>query len=57
MRVLSSLTYGPRRDVEPMVGLAVHLRALGAQFDTVAVAAEECDALVASGVMPTGVWL
>ena len=27
-----------------------------AQFDTVAAAAEECDAPVATGVMPTGVW-
>jgi vancomycin aglycone glucosyltransferase len=103
-------TYGSRGDVEPMVGLAVQLGALGAevrvcappdfagllagvgvplvpigqpvrppvtgatpsaaaadlppraaelvaaQFDTVAAAAEECDALVATGVMPTGVW-
>lgn len=56
MRVLSS-AYGPRGDVEPMAGLAVRLRALGAKFDTVAVAAEGCDALVASGVMPRGVWL
>ncbi len=108
MRVLLS-TYGSRGDVEPMVGLAVRLRALGAempvcappdfaellarvgaplvpvgqpvrpmvngatppsaadlprraaelvaaQFDTVAVAAEGCDAPVANGVMPTGVW-
>ena len=41
MRVLLS-TYGSRGDAEPMVGLAVQLRALGAaelvaaQFDTVA---------------------
>ncbi len=95
MRVLLS-TYESHRDVEPMVGLAVRLRALGAempvcappdfaellarvgaplvpvgqpvrpmvhgaelvaaQFDTVAVAAEGCDAPVANGVMPTGVW-
>jgi vancomycin aglycone glucosyltransferase len=27
-----------------------------AQFDTVAAAAEECDAPVATGVMPTGAW-
>jgi UDP:flavonoid glycosyltransferase YjiC (YdhE family) len=46
MRVLLS-TYGSRGDVEPMVGLAVQLRALGA---------EGCDALVATGVTPTGVW-
>ena len=109
MRVLLS-TYGGRGDVEPLVGLAVRLRALGAQvrvcappdcaqrlaevgvplvpvgqpvrplvtgatppsaadlprraaelvaaqFDTVAAAAEGCDELVATGVMPAGVWL
>ncbi len=107
MRVLLS-TYGSRGDVEPMVGLAVRLRALGAevrvcappdfaellarvgvplvpvgqpvrplvtgatllsanlpprvaelvavQFDTVAAAAEECDAPVATGGMPTRGW-
>ena len=46
MRVLLS-TYGSRGDVEPMVGLAVQLRALGA---------EGCDALVATGVTPAAVW-
>jgi UDP:flavonoid glycosyltransferase YjiC (YdhE family) len=46
MRVLLS-TYGSRGDVEPMVGLAVQLRKLGA---------EGCDALVATGVTPAGVW-
>ena len=46
MRVLLS-TYGSRGDIEPLVGLAVQLRALGA---------EGCDALVASGVTPAGVW-
>jgi len=104
MRVLLS-TYGSRGDVEPMVGLAVRLRALGAearvcappdkefaellagagvplvpvppsvraltaaaptpsslpryaaeviasQFDAVTAAAEGCDALVATGMMP-----
>ena len=106
MRVLLS-TYGSRGDVEPLVGLAVRLRALGAevrvcappdeefaerlagvgvplvpvgrpvralvhratppsaadlprraaeliaaQFDAVAAAAEGCDALVATGLMP-----
>jgi vancomycin aglycone glucosyltransferase len=109
MRVLLS-KYGSRGDVGPMVGLAVRLRALGAempvcappdfaellarvsvplmpigqpvrpmvhgatppsaadlprraaelvaaQFDTVAVAAEGSDALVATGVMPAGVRL
>jgi vancomycin aglycone glucosyltransferase len=30
---------------------------VAAQFDTVAAAAEGCDALVATGVMPAGVWL
>ena len=29
---------------------------LAAQFDTVAAAAEECDAPVPTGVMPTGAW-
>ena len=29
---------------------------VAAQFDTVAAAAEECDAPVATGVMPTGGW-
>lgn len=47
MRVLSS-TYGSRGNGEPMVGLAVRLRALGA---------EGCDALAAGGVVPAGVWL
>jgi vancomycin aglycone glucosyltransferase len=108
MRVLLS-TYESHGDVEPMVGLAVQLRALGAevrvcappdfaellarvgaplvpvgqpvrpmvhgatpptaadlprraaelvaaQFDTVPAAAEGSDALVATGVMPAGVW-
>ncbi|MFF3325020.1 glycosyltransferase [Streptomyces sp. NPDC002889] len=108
MRVLLT-TYGSRGDVEPVVGLAVQLRALGAEvrvcappdeeftrllagvgvplvpfgrsvralvtaatppsaadvprlaaelvaarFDTVAAAAEGCDALVATGLMPAG---
>ncbi len=47
MRVLLS-TYGSRGDVEPMAGLAVRLRALGA---------ERCDALVSTGVVPAGVQL
>jgi UDP:flavonoid glycosyltransferase YjiC (YdhE family) len=46
MRVLLS-TCGSRGDAEPMVGLAVQLRAFGA---------EGCDAPVATGVMPAGVW-
>jgi hypothetical protein len=29
---------------------------VGAQFDTAAAAAEECDAPVATGVTPTRVW-
>ena len=47
MRVLS--TYGSHGHVEPMVGLAVQLRALGA-------AAEGRDALAAGGMAPAGVW-
>ena len=47
MRVLS--TYESHGDAEPMVGLAV-------QFDTGAAVAERCDALVAGGMMPAGVW-
>jgi UDP:flavonoid glycosyltransferase YjiC (YdhE family) len=46
MRVLLS-TYGSRGDVEPMAGLAVQLRTLGA---------EGCDVLVATGMVPAGVW-
>ena len=88
MRVLLS-TDGSRGDVEPMVGLAVRLRALGAEMpvcaplvpvgqpvrpmvhaatppsaaelpgraaELVAAVAEGCDALVATGVMSTGMW-
>ena len=40
-------TYASRGDVEPMMGLAVPLQALGA---------EGCDALVATGVTRAGVW-
>jgi hypothetical protein len=47
MDVLLS-TYGSRGDAEPMVGLAVQSRALGA---------EGFDALAATGVTPAGVWL
>jgi len=46
MRVLLS-TYESRGDVEPMVGLAVQLRALGAEVR---------NAPVATGAMPTGAW-
>jgi hypothetical protein len=49
MRVLLS-TCGSCGGVESMVGLAV-------LFDTVAAAAEGCDAPVATGVMPAGVRL
>ena len=45
MRVLS--THLSRGDVEPMVGLAEQSGALRA---------EECDALVATGVTPAAVW-
>ena len=70
MRVLLS-TYGSRGDVEPMVGLAVQVRTpplsaadlppsaaelVAARFDTFTAAAEQCDASVVAGVMPTGVW-
>ena len=48
MRALLS-KYGSGGDAERMVGLAAQLRALGA-------AAEGCDALVASGVMPAEAW-
>ncbi len=46
MRVLLT-TYGSRGDVDPMVGLAVRLRELGA---------EGFDALAAGGMVPAGVW-
>ncbi len=46
MRVLLT-TYGSRGDVDPMVGPAVRLRALGA---------EGFDALAAGGMVPAGVW-
>jgi vancomycin aglycone glucosyltransferase len=92
MRVLSS-TYRSRGDAEPMEGLAVRLRTLGAEvrvcappdfaellahvgvplvpvgqpvrqlvtgapppFDTVAAVAEECDARVSGGLLPSGGW-
>jgi vancomycin aglycone glucosyltransferase len=54
MRVLLS-TYGSRGDVDPMVGLAVQSRTLGAEV-RVCAAAEECAAPVATGVLPTGGW-
>jgi hypothetical protein len=46
MGVLLS-TYGSRGAAESMMGLALQARALGA---------EGCDALVASGVTPVGMW-
>jgi hypothetical protein len=46
MRVLLT-AYGSRGDVEPIVGLAVQLRAIGA---------EGFDALAVGGVVPAGVW-
>ena len=52
------LSYGSRGDVGPIADLprcAAEL--VAAQFNTVAVAAEPCDALVATGLMPAGVWL
>jgi len=59
MRVLWSV-YGSRGGVEPVVRLAVLLRALGVGVRVCAppdcVAAEGCDALVAKDVMPAGVW-
>ena len=58
MRVLSTMC-GSRGDAEPMAGLAARCRALGAEARADApqdfVAAEECDAPVAAGVMPDGV--
>jgi vancomycin aglycone glucosyltransferase len=53
-------TYGSRGDVEPMVGLAVQMGALGTQVrvppagDLPLLAADACDAPVATGVTPTG---
>ncbi len=51
-----------RGDVEPMVGFAVQLGALGAEARVCVPAhlpphaAEECDAPVEAGVMSTRVW-
>jgi hypothetical protein len=41
--------YGSRGDVQPLVGLAMQERALGAE-------AEQWDEPVATSVMPTGGW-
>jgi len=57
MRVLLSMR-GPRVDVEMMMGLAAQRAAGGAPVGGAppdCAAAEECDAPVATGVMPTGV--
>jgi vancomycin aglycone glucosyltransferase len=62
MRVLLS-TYESRGDLEPMVGLAVRLRALGAEVrvcappDFAEQLARVGVPLVATGVMPAGVRL
>ena len=62
MRVVLS-TYGSRGGVEPMVGLAVRLRALGAKMpvcappdkDFAELLARVGVPLVATGIMPAGV--
>ena len=56
MRVLLS-TYGSRGDVEPMVGLAVQSRALGAKV-RVCAPPDFAELLARVGVplVPTGVW-
>jgi vancomycin aglycone glucosyltransferase len=57
MNVLSS-SYGSRGDVGPIADLPRRTAELvAAQFGTVAAATEACDALVATGLMPAGVWL
>jgi vancomycin aglycone glucosyltransferase len=52
--------YGSRGGVESVVGLAVRLRVLGAQGRVCVppdcAAAEGCDALIATGVVPVGGW-
>jgi vancomycin aglycone glucosyltransferase len=56
MHVLLS-SYGSRGDAEPMADLPRRTAELvAAQFDTVAAAAEARDAVVATGLMPIGVW-
>jgi vancomycin aglycone glucosyltransferase len=57
MRV-SLLTYGVNRGTSAAAAdLPRHAAELvAARFDTVAATAEGCDAPVASGLMPTGVW-
>jgi vancomycin aglycone glucosyltransferase len=54
MRMLLS-TYGSRGDVEPMVGLAVQLEALGAEV-RVCAPPDFAELLAGVGVVPIGVW-
>jgi vancomycin aglycone glucosyltransferase len=54
VRVLLS-TYDSRGGVEPLVGLAVRLRELGAEARVCA--PPDCAGLAEVGVMPVGVWL
>jgi vancomycin aglycone glucosyltransferase len=57
MHVLLS-SYGSRGDFGPMADLPRRpAEWVAAQFGTVAAAAEACDALVATGLLPAGVWL
>ena len=57
MRVLLS-TYRPRGDVEPMVGLAMRLRALGAGVRVCAAPDfGELLARVGAPLVPVGLWL
>ena len=53
MRVMLS-AYGSRGGVEPVMGLTVRLRAPATSPDCAT--AEGCDAVVATGVVPAGVW-
>ena len=56
MHVLLTM-YGSRGDVQPLVGLAVQVRALGAEVQVCAPRDQEFAELLASvGVMPTGGW-
>jgi vancomycin aglycone glucosyltransferase len=54
VRVLLS-RYDSRGDVEPLVGLVVRLRELGAEARVCA--PPDCAGLAEVGVMPVGVWL
>jgi vancomycin aglycone glucosyltransferase len=56
MRVLLTM-YGAHGDVQPLGGLAVQVRALGAEVQVCAPRGQEFAELLASvGVMPTGGW-